>query len=231
MQGDAEFDRYQQTYRDEIDQAVRFTGLKANFFARAKAEYLKDIAASHFDNTKQCSVLDFGCGIGLYAPLLRDAFGHMTGVDVSAACVTRARNDNPGLDFEVYDGKTLPFADESFDLTYAITVLHHVPPSDWLRTAREILRVLKSGGLLAIFEHNPCNPLTMRVVRNCIFDTDAVLLQGAETVQLMEHAGFRNVVLRYILTLPVRGRLLRHLDMGFARIPIGAQYYTLGCKL
>ena len=60
-----------------------------------------------------------------------------------------------------------------------------------------------------VFEHNPKNPLTMRVVNRCPFDRDAVLLKSAETVRLFEQAGFEAVERRYILTIPAANRWLR----------------------
>ena len=49
-----------------------------------------------------------------------------------------------------------------------------------------------------------------------------------ETETLLGEAGFRNVDTRFILTLPAIGRMLRAVDQFFARIPLGAQYFTVG---
>ena len=60
-------------------------------------------------------------------------------------------------------------------------------------------RVLRPGGIAAIFEHNPLNPLTRRVVSNCVFDEDAVLLRRRRARGLLRQAGL----------VPVRGPLHR----------------------
>jgi hypothetical protein len=53
---------------------------------------------------------------------------------------------------------------------------HYVPCADHIGLLREIRRVLsKKAGRLFIYEHNPLNPLTLRAVRTCEFDRDAVL--------------------------------------------------------
>jgi hypothetical protein len=87
---------------------------------------------------------------------------------------------------------------------------------------------LRVAGLFVIFEHNPRNPLTMRVVNSCEFDRDAILLDRTTCESLMARSGFRDIQTRFILAIPAKGRLLRGVDRLFAGAPIGAQYYTIG---
>jgi SAM-dependent methyltransferase len=122
----------------------------------------------------------------------------------------------------------LPYPDANFDAASAVCVFHHIPIEQRVTLARDVRRVLRSGGLFAIFEHNPLNPLTRHVVNNCEFDKDAVLLQRRETESLLDEAGFHDVNTRFILTLPAKGRLLRAMDQLFVRISLGAQYFTVG---
>jgi len=46
------------------------------------------------------------------------------------------------------DAERLPFADDSFDGAFMVACLHHLP--DPLRSLREIVRVLKPGGIFAL---------------------------------------------------------------------------------
>ena len=94
------------------------------------------------------------------------------------------------MSYDVYDGATLPYSDGCFDLAFAICVVHHVPPRLWNVFASEMRRVLKPAGLALVFEHNPRNPLTMRVVNSCPFDADAVLLRNETAEALLSTAGF-----------------------------------------
>ena len=64
----------------------------------------------------------------------------------------------------------------SFDVVFAMCVWHHIPPNQWTNFISELSRVLSQEGLLLVYEHNPLNPLTRRVVSRCAFDKDAVLL-------------------------------------------------------
>ncbi|MEJ0015404.1 MAG: methyltransferase domain-containing protein [Acetobacteraceae bacterium] len=57
-----------------------------------------------------------------------------------------------GLDYPGYDGRTLPFEDESQDAIFASAVLEHI--SDYKQALREWYRVTKIGGHIIIFVPN-----------------------------------------------------------------------------
>jgi SAM-dependent methyltransferase len=225
-QTEAEFDAYSNAYDAAVNDAIAFSGLKVGYFTRVKADYLLDLIKDHFGYTKQASVLDVGCGVGNFHKLLTDRVGPLTGVDVSKASIERAREHNPGVHYESYGGGRLPFDDASFDVVFTVCVMHHVPPPQWPAFAAEMKRVLRPGGMVAVFEHNPRNPLTQRIVANCIFDRNAVLLRSEDTRSLIKHAGFRDIVERFIISIPPSGKFLRSVDLLLGRLPFGAQYFV-----
>ena len=103
-------------------------------------------------------VLEVGCGTGVVA---RDVArrvgpeGHVTGVDptnvlIDVAERLRAEQGLGNATFAVEDGSALPFADGSFDLTAAITVLCHVP--ERADVLREMVRVTRPGGTVLIVD-------------------------------------------------------------------------------
>jgi len=106
--------------------------------------------------------------------------------------------------------------------------MHHVPPEEWPVFTAELRRVVKPGGVALIFEHNPYNFVTRRVVSSCVFDKNAILLKPGETRALLKEAGFTKVETRYILTVPAANPALQIVDRLFGRLPLGAQYYALG---
>lgn len=220
------FDAYKDIYTRTVDESVAFTGMSADFFTRVKAGYIADLARQKFGVSEKISALDIGCGVGNYHKLLAPHFGKLSGVDVSGESIEVARQRGLPVSYDVYDGATLPYGDGGFDLAFAICVVHHVPPARWQVFASEMRRVLKPGGLALVFEHNPRNPLTMRVVNSCPFDADAVLLRNDETESLLSTAGFGQVYSRFILSIPAANTLLRRVDRLFSGLHLGAQYYV-----
>jgi 2-polyprenyl-3-methyl-5-hydroxy-6-metoxy-1,4-benzoquinol methylase len=224
----AQFDRYNQTYDEILNSAIAFSGLNVDFFTRAKAQYLTRIMTDRFGDPSRLDLLDVGCGTGNLHPLLAQGVRSIQGVDVSSECLATARERNPRIDYRLYEGNTLPFGDAAFDVVFTICVMHHVPPNDWLPFARELRRVVKPGGIALVFEHNPYNPLTRYVVSSCEFDTDAVLLTGGTAKRILGEAGFSDVTIRNILTIPAANRAILKVDRLFGWLPFGAQYYALG---
>lgn len=226
--GASEFDAYDQTYDATVNRAIAFSGLTVDFFTRVKVEYFVDLIEALRPPAARADVVDIGCGVAISHPLLAGKVGRLAGVDVSTACVAKAAESNPRNDYKPFDGLNLPYPDESFDAASAVCVFHHVAIADRVKLATDVRRVLRPEGLFAIFEHNPLNPLTMRVVNNCEFDNNAILLRRQEAENLLREAGFRDISTRFILTIPAAGRVLRTVDRVFSRIPFGAQYFTVG---
>lgn len=106
-------------------------------------------------------VLDVGCGIGHWGrvllPLLPEGCT-ITGIDMEERSVERAREIARGqqkenqLHYQVGRAEQLPFSDESFDMVTCQTLLIHL--ADVPRALREMVRVLKPGGILVAAEPN-----------------------------------------------------------------------------
>jgi SAM-dependent methyltransferase len=222
------FDTYGKEYREVVQSSIDFSGLSYEFVTVAKADIMRDVIAARLGPEARPSALDVGCGIGVLHRYIRDRFARLCAVDVSTACLEQAARANAGVEYRVYTGAELPFATGEFDFAYAICVLHHVPPADWLGFIREMARVIRPGGVLCIIEHNPLNPLTQLSVRRCEFDRDAVLLPSWRTARLMTQAGLKAVESRYFLLLPSAAAPARAIERGLARLPFGAQYIAYG---
>jgi ubiquinone/menaquinone biosynthesis C-methylase UbiE len=222
------FDSYSERYDEAVNDAIAFSKLKVELFVRVKAAYMQDILASHFSDPSSIELLDVGCGIGSYHPYWIDSVGSLRGVDLSLKCIERASKRNPRVGYETYDGDRLPFVDHSFDAVVTICVMHHIDPPKRPRFAAELRRVTKPGGITVVFEHNPSNFLTRRVVSSCIFDKGVSLLPHQETENLMRQACFDVGRSRFILLVPAFTKLLRRVDSLFSWLPLGAQYFTCG---
>jgi SAM-dependent methyltransferase len=229
-QGPTEFDRYSARYARTVSDSIAFSGLQVDFFVRAKAGRLLELMRTHFGDARDLSLLDVGCGVGSYHPHLRQETGPIHGVDISADSIRIARENNPDVAYKTFDGSSLPYDRASFDVAYAICVLHHVPPPQRSAFLAEMVRVVRPGGLVVLFEHNPVNPATRYAVWKCPFDEDAVLLSRGESLALLREAGLARPSGNYMLALPATEGWMRRVDDALSGIPIGAQYYALGVR-
>ena len=97
--------------------------------------------------------LDGGCGTGaLTETILREAAPHtVTGLDASPGFVAHAHSRLEGshIHFLVGDLQALPLVDAAFDVAVSGLVLNFV--TDQLRAVREIARVVRPGGAVAMY--------------------------------------------------------------------------------
>jgi SAM-dependent methyltransferase len=222
------FDKYDERFGAVVQSSIDFSGLPHSFFTAAKVDALRELVATRLHGMHNPDMLDVGCGVGEFHPLVRGMFGRICGTDVSAASIAQARIRNPEVQYDAYVGETLPYDSAAFDLSIAICVLHHVPPTQWVGFLREMRRVVRPGGLVCLIEHNPLNPLTRLAVTRCEFDRNAVLLHAARTRALMADAGLHDARSHYFLLLPSAARLARRVERSLRRIPLGAQYIASG---
>ena len=217
----ADFDRHADSYGREVNASVSFTGREVDYFAERKAIHLRDLVARRSGPPSSVHALDVGCGVGTTDAHLVGKFGSLDGIDVSAEAVAEASTRNPDVTYRSYAGDVLPYADATFDLSFAVCVLHHVEPSERPRFTAEMARVVRPGGLVVIFEHNPFNPLTRVAVSRCEFDEGVELLRRSEADRLVAGAGD-------IMFTPWGGAGAPRLDRLARRVPLGAQYYVAG---
>ncbi len=225
-----DFGQFRETYRDKVQDSIAFAGKSHEFFMKVKVDYLLEAVRGHLGNRSRKKVLDVGCGVGLTDELLVGSFGEVHGVDISQEVIDQAKKDHPAIRYKVYDGRRLPYADGRFDVTFAICVLRHVPPDFYNGFVKEMFRVTRPGGLVAIFEHNPVNPLTLRAVNHCPMDDEAILLRRWKVGRLMERRASRLLEKRYILFAPFEGPFFRWLDRRLGWLPLGAQYMITAIK-
>ena len=93
-------------------------------------------------------VLDGGCAFGYGTAPLAAKAKVVCGCDPSPELVARARENCPGIQFEICPLEKTPYAGESFDAITLTDVLEHV--ADEKAALDELFRVLKPGGRLII---------------------------------------------------------------------------------
>lgn len=224
------FDPYAKEYREIHDRNLKFAEGGSIYFAEYKIKEL-----TRFEKNESLDVLDVGCGDGLSAWFMRRYFPQwsLQGADISSESIERAREKKiERARFFVFDGATLPFPENSFDLLFLSGVLHHISFSKHLAFLQELFRVLKAGGRLYLFEHNPYNPLTRYLVKTCIFDQHAKLLFPFYARKILAESGFSQIRKRFTIFIPptriLRGLLKIEKHLGW--LPLGGQYYFRALK-
>ena len=223
-----DFDAHAASYEAELNSAISFAGKDASVYTDAKARALLLLAEERLGDLANASALDVGCGAGAIHRELAPRFGELHGVDVSTGLLDVARANNQDVAYQAYDGAVLPFESNTFDLSFAICVLHHVPPEGWASFTAEMARVVRPGGLVAVVEHNPLNPLTRLVTLRCAFDEGITLVRRRRLEQLLRSARVPNPTSRYILFSPWRGTEVERVERHLGRFPLGAQYIAYG---
>ena len=164
------------------------------FHIRGRAATLEMAQAAGIDASMR--VLDVGSGIGGTSRCLAREFGcHVTGIDLTdeycrAAALLSGRVGLAGLvDYRQGDATRLPFADASFDVVWSEHAAMNIP--DKAALYREMYRVLKPGGTLAIHDilAGPAGPVLFPVpwART---EASSFLVTPAALRSLLEQSGF-----------------------------------------
>jgi ubiquinone/menaquinone biosynthesis C-methylase UbiE len=179
--------------------------------ATARAAYLDLLAVGPGER-----VLEVGCGHGI---VLRDVArrvgpeGRAVGLDPGRVFLAIAREQADWADWgdriELREGdvRALPFGEAEFDVVLAATTPAHVP--DGQGAIREMVRVLRPGGRIGIFEQDtdshlishPDRALTRRVIAAYTDHGYADGWLARELPRLLAEVGVRGVRVRAFATV------------------------------
>lgn len=122
--------------------------------------------------------MELGCGAGTYtidAARTIGSYGKLYAVDIQQGMIDRleiklkkpANRDVKNIETKVASAYELPFKNNSLDLVFMVTVLPEIP--DKQRALKEIFRVLRKDGTLAVSEFlpDPDYPLRKTTQRWC----------------------------------------------------------------
>jgi ubiquinone/menaquinone biosynthesis C-methylase UbiE len=232
----AEFDKHSENYDGGIDNSVKGMLGDADSFIAVKARWLM----RHEPGLRAggLSLLDYGCGAGDLMRVLAGMGARATfvGCDVSAGMLAEVGRrwpaaGGPAPALEVQEGARTPFADGQFDVAVISAVLHHVPTAERPAVYAELGRVLRPGGRLYVFEHNPRNPLVRYVIARTPIDANAILLDVREVRRGLLGAGRYDLATDYLMFMPPGMAFLGFVDRALAWLPLGAQYAVAARKL
>jgi len=124
-----------------------------NSINRFRKEALFEVIQKVLDefdiNPEGRSILDAGCGTGIYSEYYATLGAEVTGVDLSEAAIDTIENAEIPGDYYQSSLEDLPFSDHQFDLVHVFSVLYHiVDDSMWAESLSEIDRVTSPGGIV-----------------------------------------------------------------------------------
>ena len=232
----AEFDRHAAGYDGGLDNPVkRLMGNSPDQFIAVKARWL--LRHEPKLRSGELALLDYGCGAGDLMRVLATlgARADFTGCDVSSGMLAEVARRWPAAQgapptTAPQDGARTPFADGQFDIATISAVLHHVPVGERPAVYAELGRVLKPGGRLYVFEHNPRNPLVRYVIARTPIDENAILLDAREVHHGLLGSARYEFDTDYLMFMPPGLAFLRPLDRALAWLPLGAQYVVAARK-
>jgi len=223
------FDRFAADYDRLLDDPLRhqFAGDSTFFIAQKCRALWRCLERELPAPGRRRRVLDAGCGLGTAVGLLRaecDAIGS----DVSFSMLSHAARQGPVVVQEPFE---LPFRSAVFDAAFAFCVYHHIEEGDRTRHLREVARVVRSGGLVLVFEHNPLNPVTRLIFHRAPVDRGCRLIGRRTLSGLFRDAGLLDVRYGYVLFVPESlQRPLGSIEPHLEWLPLGGQYYVCGRK-
>jgi ubiquinone/menaquinone biosynthesis C-methylase UbiE len=94
------------------------------------------------------SILDVGCGSGLFCQLAARQGSRVSGIDAARALLDIARERVPAGDFRAGEMEELPFEDREFDLVVGFNSFQFA--SSPVRALREAKRVARPGAAIAV---------------------------------------------------------------------------------
>jgi ubiquinone/menaquinone biosynthesis C-methylase UbiE len=140
-----------------------FDGL-ADAYDRYRIGYADDVydALDHYGLPPQAHILDIASGTGLVAEALVRRGHRVTGIDISEPMLARAEARVPSATFVLGDAEALPFANASFDAAVSAQAFHWF---DRTKALAEAIRVVRPGGIVAVWWKELMRGDTMRLVR------------------------------------------------------------------
>jgi 2-polyprenyl-3-methyl-5-hydroxy-6-metoxy-1,4-benzoquinol methylase len=219
-----DFDNYTDQYEEFLQKQLVFFNKSRAYFS----EYKIALVSKHRP-TSAARILDFGCGIGLNLPFLLHYFpsAQIAATDLSEKSLGIVQGKYPEIKIlQDYD-----LNDKKFNIILVSGVFHHIPTNEREGVMKKLAGLLSLDGRLFIFEHNPLNFITRRMVANCPFDQDAELITLRDMKRLI--AGTTQLEIPasgYCLFFPEQMSSLRPLEKYLHWLPGGGQYFVIGAK-
>lgn len=225
-----EFDRSAREYETLFQPWLRIAGASREYFSRSRLNWLSYVL--HEQEIVPKRVMDFGCGTGMSLSLLADIFDaeQVIGLDPSEESLAVARESVGSRPVQLTTpAKYLPQQD--LDLVFCNGVFHHIPETEQPAAIDYVYRCLRPGGMFAMWENNPWNPIHGFAMRHSEIDANAVPLAPPASHRLVGSGSFQLIRTDYLFFFPGYFSWLRPLEKWLIKVPFGAQYQVLARKV
>lgn len=136
--------------------------------------------ASAIERHKPCDdpqLLEWGCGLGRLAVHLNGQYTY-TGADIDKGSVAWCRENLEGRFAINTPQPPLPFARDSFDVVYAVSIFTHLSERAHLAWRDEIFRVLKPGGIFVFTVHGDQQSAGLSDAERQRYDAGRIVVRG-----------------------------------------------------
>ncbi len=213
------------------------------YYVKVKSLHLLRKATEFFGNTKSIIALDLGCGTGEALEFFQNKFYHVFGCDSSEGMLRHAYYKKmKNITLKQCDAEALPFKEASIDLITMFGLIHHIDIQDSIyKIFKEAYRVLKIGGMIAVYDFNPYNPISRYIVKTCPIDA-GVNLDGYkrskfpttfyphELTEILRDSGLTAIKVEYLIFFPKPLSFFLPLERYLSRLPLGGMYSLIGKK-
>ena len=195
------FDQFSKDYNFLADKAIGVTGYDTMAIVDLKLKKLQKLYPNLIG--KRFHFLDYGCGIGNLYGSIEKFFPKVvySGVDESTESICEAQS-RFSCNSNFQNLNSLQWRNKKYDLIFSSGVFHHIPHQEHGSIIQYLSNLLNPNGKIVIWEHNPINPVTQKIFKECVFDKDAVMIQSKELKRHLTEASFIKVQIIYTMFFP-----------------------------
>jgi len=154
--------RYQDAAEVQLFETVRYRSWLGRMRLRGEQAAVRRVLAAAPAVER---IADVPCGIGRWAPVLRERAERIFGLDISWPMLARARAEQAGrlpLALARAEAERLPLADGSVDIVFCFALMKHLPPEAKRAVLAEFARVSRRGLVVSFALFNPVTYLRWR---------------------------------------------------------------------
>jgi ubiquinone/menaquinone biosynthesis C-methylase UbiE len=138
-------------------------------------------------------VWDFGCGPGQTTKYLKDLGVEISGLDISGKSLEQAKKIHPEIRFRKGNMLDLEFKNDSIAGIVSFYAIVHFKEDQVRRAFREVLRVLKPGGLFLLTYHIGDETIHMDEFLGKKIDIDFMYFTSDFILRSLEKCGFEKI--------------------------------------